>query len=66
MHPVEQLINNTEPGWTLVKQWIDSAKNKVEILAVDTAKAKDALFKTQGNDTFTDGCNYFYDRRTGG
>ena len=47
MHPVEQLINNTEPGWTLVKQWIDSAKNKVEILAVDTAKAKDALFKTQ-------------------
>ncbi|WP_207632800.1 DUF2625 domain-containing protein [Foetidibacter luteolus] len=47
MRPVEELINNTEPGWVFVQRWIDSAKNKVEILSVDTSKAKDALFKTQ-------------------
>jgi uncharacterized protein DUF2625 len=47
MRPVEQLINRTDPGWTVVKQWIDSAKNKVEVLPVDTSKAKDALYKIQ-------------------
>lgn len=47
MRSVEELINKTDPGWTLVQQWIDSAKNKVEILPVDIARAKDALYKTQ-------------------
>ncbi len=47
MRSVDDLINKTEPGWTLVQQWIDSAKNKVEILPCDTTKAKDALYKTQ-------------------
>ncbi len=47
MRSVDELINKTEPGWTLVQQWIDSAKNKVEVLSCDTAKAKDALYKTQ-------------------
>lgn len=47
MRSVEQLINRTDPGWTVVKQWIDSATNKVEVLPVDTTKAKDALYKTQ-------------------
>jgi Protein of unknown function DUF2625 len=47
MRPVEDLINTKEPGWTLVQQWIASAKNKVEVLPCDTAKAKDALYKTQ-------------------
>lgn len=47
MRPLNELINNKEPGWALVKEWIDSAKNKVEILPVDTLKAKDALQKTQ-------------------
>lgn len=47
MRSVEELINMTEPGWPLVQQWIDSAKNKVEILSCDAAKAKDALYKTQ-------------------
>lgn len=47
MQPVNELINTTNPGWPMVKDWIESAKNKVEILTVDTAKAKDALFKTQ-------------------
>src|SRR5918993_653942 len=47
MRPVDQLINKTDPGWTLVQQWIDEAKNKVEVLPCDTTKAKDALYKTQ-------------------
>jgi hypothetical protein len=47
MRPLDQLINNTEPGWTLVQDWIGKAKNHVEVLPVDTVKAKDALFKTQ-------------------
>lgn len=47
MRSIDELINNTDPGWQLVKRWIDSAKNKVEILPVDTSKAKDALYKIQ-------------------
>ena len=47
MRTVEELINKADPGWTIVEQWISSAKNKVEILPVDNAKAKDALYKTQ-------------------
>ena len=47
MKPVGQLINETDPGWPLVQEWIKSAKNKIEILPVDTAKAKDALYKAQ-------------------
>jgi Protein of unknown function DUF2625 len=47
MQPIEQLINTTDPGWPLVKKWITKAKNKVEVLPLDTAKAKDALYKTQ-------------------
>src|SRR5687768_14036594 len=47
MRPLDQLINKTDPGWTLVQEWISKAKNKVEVLPCDTAKAKDALFKTQ-------------------
>lgn len=47
MHSINELVNNTDSGWPLVKEWIDSAKNKVEILPVDTNKANDALYKTQ-------------------
>jgi hypothetical protein len=47
MRPLDQLIHKTEPGWTLVQEWISKAKNKVEILSCDTIKAKDALYKTQ-------------------
>jgi Protein of unknown function DUF2625 len=47
MRSLNELINKTDPGWSIVKQWISSAKNKVEILPVDTAKANDALYKTQ-------------------
>lgn len=47
MRTVDALINKDDPGWPLVKAWIDSARNKVELLPADTAKASDALFKTQ-------------------
>lgn len=47
MRSVDQLIDSTHPGWTVLKQWMDSAKNKVEVLPVDTSKAKEALYKTQ-------------------
>jgi hypothetical protein len=47
MRTVEELVNKDDPGWTLVQKWIDSAKNKVEVLPCDSSKAKDALYKTQ-------------------
>lgn len=47
MRAVDELINKQEPGWDLVKQWIDTAKNKVEILPVDTTAGKDALYQMQ-------------------
>jgi len=47
MRSVDELINKSEPAWTFVKQWIVSAKNKVEVLSADTAKAKEALYKIQ-------------------
>jgi Protein of unknown function DUF2625 len=47
MRPNDELINKADPAWNFVKEWIDSAKNKVEILAVDSIKAKEALYKTQ-------------------
>lgn len=47
MLSIDELINNTDPGWVLVKELITAAKNKVEVLPVDTNKAKDALYKTK-------------------
>jgi len=47
MRSLDELINKVDPGWTFVKQWIDSAKNKVEILSVDTVNAKNVLYNTQ-------------------
>jgi hypothetical protein len=47
MKTVNELINDKDPGWKLVKEWIGAAKNKVEILPADPQKAKDALYKTQ-------------------
>jgi len=47
MRPVEELINNKEPGWDLVQHWIDSATNHVEILPRDSLKAKNALYQIQ-------------------
>jgi hypothetical protein len=47
MQAVDKLINKTDPGWTVVEGWIKTATNKVEILPVDAAKAKEVLYKTQ-------------------
>lgn len=47
LRTLDELIDKIDPGWTLVKAWIDSAKNKVEILSCDTTKAKEALLRTQ-------------------
>ena len=41
MKKAEELIDKTDPGWTLVEDWIKTAKNKVEILPADAVKAKD-------------------------
>jgi len=45
--PIETLINHQESAWILVQGFINEAKNKVEILPVDTIKAKTALYNTQ-------------------
>ncbi|PSK92695.1 DUF2625 family protein [Taibaiella chishuiensis] len=45
--PFEALINQQENGWALVAEGISKARNKVEVLPVDSAKAKDALYKCQ-------------------
>ncbi|QNK63094.1 DUF2625 domain-containing protein [Pedobacter sp. PAMC26386] len=47
MQSLEELINKTDPAWPLVQKWVDSAKNKVEVLEVDSANAKTALFDAQ-------------------
>jgi hypothetical protein len=47
MQSLDELINKTDPAWPLVQKWIDSAKNKVEVLPVDSARAKEALYNTQ-------------------
>ena len=47
IRPLPQLINKEDPGWRFVKEWIDSAKNKVEILPADTARANEALYQIQ-------------------
>jgi hypothetical protein len=47
MKPVEQLINEAEPAWPLVDEWIKAAKNKVDVLPADLAKATEALYQIQ-------------------
>jgi hypothetical protein len=32
MRPLEELINKTDPGWPLVKEWIASAENKASAI----------------------------------
>lgn len=47
MQSVDELINKTNSAWPIVKKWIDSAKNKIEVLDVDSASAKNALYQAQ-------------------
>jgi hypothetical protein len=47
MQSLEELINQTDPAWPLVQKWIDSAKNKVEVLPADPARASEAIYNMQ-------------------
>ncbi|WP_316821064.1 DUF2625 domain-containing protein [Pedobacter gandavensis] len=47
MKSLDELTNTTDPAWPLVQKWLDSAKNKVQILEVDTALANKALYQSQ-------------------
>lgn len=44
---IGELLDKDKTGWSLVTEWIKTAKNKVEVLPVDSANAKDALVKLQ-------------------
>ncbi len=47
MRPLEELVNKKDSAWPIVQEMVKSAKNKVEILSVNSDKASDALYKTQ-------------------
>ena len=47
MRPVNDLINVTESAWSQAEALIKTAKNKIEILPVDSFSAKKALYQTQ-------------------
>ncbi|UOG73055.1 DUF2625 domain-containing protein [Hymenobacter tibetensis] len=47
MRPLSELLNTQDSGWPLVLGWQKHAKNKVEILPRDAAKAPTALLQTQ-------------------
>lgn len=44
---IDSLIDKDEPGWRIIQKWIDSAKNTVEVLSVDSVKAREALYQIQ-------------------
>lgn len=44
---LNELINTENPSWTILKEWIALAKNKVEILPVNIEKAEEALVQAQ-------------------
>ena len=47
MKPLSQLINEEEPGWELVLQWIKDATNPIKILPKENEAADQALHSTQ-------------------
>lgn len=47
MRTLQELINIDEPGWAVVKPWIDLAKNNIEILPRTQKQAEEALVNTQ-------------------
>jgi len=44
---LDKLVNKTDPAWPLVQKWIEAAKNKVEVLPVDSTKANEVLYNSQ-------------------
>lgn len=43
MKTYDELIDARDPGWPIVEQWIASARNRVDVLPVDAARARDVL-----------------------
>lgn len=44
---LDKLVNKTDPAWPLVQKWIETAKNKVEVLPVNAVKADSVLYNAQ-------------------
>ena len=44
---LEMLVDLQEPGWPLVRSWIDAANNAIEILPSDRARAAEVLVAVQ-------------------
>lgn len=47
MRTLDELVNTEDPGWPVVKGWIDQATNKVEILPCERIKSGEALVSAQ-------------------
>ncbi len=47
MKSVEELLDPSRAGWSAVLEWKSSARNNVEVLPRDEARAREALFQTQ-------------------
>ncbi len=47
MRTLEELINKEDPGWPVVQEWIEKAKNKIEVLPCEKSKAEETLLHTQ-------------------
>ncbi|RZJ86664.1 MAG: DUF2625 domain-containing protein [Hymenobacter sp.] len=45
--PLKELINTQDPSWPFVTAWIKEAKNKVQVLPKDEARADSALLAAQ-------------------
>lgn len=47
MRNLSELINKNESAWSYIKPWIDTARNKVEVLPKDILRADSGLFQVQ-------------------
>ncbi|MFA0961112.1 DUF2625 domain-containing protein [Roseivirga sp. BDSF3-8] len=47
MRELNELINENDPGWPIVKGWISNATNHVEVLPKDNTRADSALYQSQ-------------------
>ena len=43
LRTANELINTKEPAWELVRNWINTAKNVVEVLPLYSIKARETL-----------------------
>jgi len=47
MRPLTALINTEDSAWPLIQEWIQSAKNKVEVIPAEAEYGREALYNTQ-------------------